>query len=80
MADSEKELKDLMVKEEREKASLILNIQKNENHGIWSQYFMANRRGKIGNSDRLYFLGLQNHCTVTIAMKLKHSSSLEGKL
>ena len=23
---------------------------------------MANRRGKSGNSDRLYFLGLQNHC------------------
>ena len=21
-----------------------------------------NRRGKTGNSDRLYFLGLQNHC------------------
>ena len=23
---------------------------------------MANRRGKTGNSDRFYFLGLQNHC------------------
>ena len=23
---------------------------------------MANRRGKNGNSDRLYFLGLKNHC------------------
>ena len=23
---------------------------------------MANRRGKSGNSDRVYFLGLQNHC------------------
>ena len=23
---------------------------------------MANRRGESGNSDRLYFLGLQNHC------------------
>ena len=23
---------------------------------------MANRRGKSGNSDRFYFLGLQNHC------------------
>ena len=23
---------------------------------------MANRRGKNGNSDRFYFLGLQNHC------------------
>ena len=23
---------------------------------------MINRRGNNGNSDRLYFLGLQNHC------------------
>ena len=26
-------------------------------------HFMANRWGTNGNSDRLYFLGLQNHCT-----------------
>ena len=25
-------------------------------------HFMANRWGNSGNSDRLYFLGLQNHC------------------
>ena len=24
--------------------------------------FMANRRGKNGNSDTFYFPGLQNHC------------------
>ena len=35
---------------------------KNENHGIWSHHFMANRCGNNENSDRLYFLGLQNHC------------------
>ena len=29
---------------------------------IWSHHFMANRWGNNGNSDRLYFLGLQNHC------------------
>ena len=28
----------------------------------WSHRFMANRWGNNGNSDRLYFLGLQNHC------------------
>ena len=39
-----------------------LNIQNNENHGIWSHNFMADRRGKSGNSDKLYFFGLQNHC------------------
>ena len=28
---------------------------------VWSHYFKANRWGNSGNSDRLYFLGLQNH-------------------
>ena len=28
----------------------------------WSHHFMANRWGKSGNSVRLYFFGLQNHC------------------
>ena len=32
---------------------------------------MANRWRKIGSSDRFYFLGLQNHCGQTTAMKLK---------
>ena len=64
MAESEEELKSLLmkVKEESEKAGLKLNIQKNENHGIWSHNFMANRWGNNGNSGRLYFLRLQNHC------------------
>ena len=38
MAESKKELKSLLMKlkEESEKAGLKLNIQKNEDHGIWS--------------------------------------------
>ena len=28
----------------------------------WSHHFMANRWGNNGNSERLYFLQLQNHC------------------
>ena len=32
---------------------------KAQHHGIWSHHFMANR---WGNSVRLYFWGLQNHC------------------
>ena len=61
MAESKEELKSLLmkVKEESEKAGLKLNIQKTKEPGIWSHHFMANR---WGNSDRLYFLGLQNHC------------------
>ena len=31
---------------------------------------MANRWGNNENSDRLHFLGLQNHCKLTAAMKL----------
>ena len=61
---SRDELKSLLmkVKEESEKADLKLNIQKNEDHVIQSHHFMANRWGNNRNSDRLYFLGLQNHC------------------
>ena len=63
MAESE-ELKSLLmkVKEESEKVGLKLNIQKNEDHGIWSHHFMTNRWGNSGNSVRLHFSGLQNHC------------------
>ena len=63
MAESEEELKSLLmkVKEESEKVDLELNIQKTD-HGIWSHHFMANRWGNSGNSERLYLGGLQNHC------------------
>ena len=65
VAESEEKLKSplMKVKEESEKASLKLNIQKNnKNHDIQSHHFMTNRRGKSGNTDRFYFLRLQNHC------------------
>ena len=44
MAESEEELKSLLmkVKEESEKGGLKLNVQKT-NHGIWSHHVMANR-------------------------------------
>ena len=45
MAESKKELKSLLmkVKQDSEKAGSKLNIPKNEDHGIWSHHFMANR-------------------------------------
>ena len=63
-AETEEELKSLLmeVKEESDKVVLKLNIQKNEDHGIRSHHFMGNRWGNSGNSVRLYFEGLQNHC------------------
>ena len=62
MAESKEKLKSLLikVKEEREKAGLKLNIQKTKIMAS-CHHFMANRWGNNGNSDRLYFLGLQNH-------------------
>ena len=63
MAESEEELKSLLmkVKGESEKAGLKLNIQKMKimaSGPITSWQIDA----KTGNSVRLYFGGLQNHC------------------
>ena len=62
VAENKEELKSLWikVKEESEKASLKLNIQKTKI--IASRHFTTNRWGNNGNSERLYFLGLQKHC------------------
>ena len=56
MAESEEELKSLLmkVKEESEKVELKAQHSENEDHGIRSHLFMGNR---WGNSVRLYFLG-----------------------
>ena len=64
MAENEEELNSLLmkVKEESEKVGLKLNISENEDHSIWSHHFMGNRWGNSGNSVRLYYFGLQNHC------------------
>ena len=53
----------------------------NEDHGIWSHHFMANRWGNSRDSVRLYFLGAPKSLQmVTAAMKLKDAYSLEEKL
>ena len=64
MAESKEELKCFLmrVKEEGEKAGLKLNIQKikiTASSPITSWQIDGE---KSGNSDRFYFLGLQNHC------------------
>ena len=62
MVKSKEELKSLLmkVKEDSEKAGLKLNIHKNmimaSGPITYDKYMWKN-----GNSDRLYFLGLQNH-------------------
>ena len=62
--ESEEKLKSLLMEMKRGEWKSWLKTQhsKNEDHGIWSHHFMANRWGNSGNSDRLYFGGLQNHC------------------
>ena len=54
VAEGEEELKGFLmrVKEESEKTGLKLNIQKTKT--------MAS--GPFGSNEKLYFLGLQNHC------------------
>ena len=64
MAESEEELKNLLMKVKKESGKSWLKAQHSENkdHGMWSHHYMANRWGNSGNSVRLYFFGFQNHC------------------
>ena len=64
MAESEEGLKSLLmkVKEESEKVGLKLNIQKMKIMASGPITSWENRWGNSGNSVRLYFWGLQNHC------------------
>ena len=63
MAESEEELKSLLmrVKQESEKAGLKLNILKTKIMASGTSPH-AKQMGKHQNSDRLYFVRLQNHC------------------
>ena len=74
MAECEEELKSLLMKvtEESEKAGLKLNIQKNEDYGIWSHHFVANRWGKQWNQRQTLFSWAPKPLQMmTAAMKLK---------
>ena len=82
MAESEEELKSLLmkVKEESEKVGLKLNIQ---NTKIMASGPITSWEidGETVESVRLYFLGAPKSLQmVTAAMKLKDVYSLEGKL
>ena len=70
----------MKVKEENKKSWLKNQHSKNEDHGIWSHHFMANRWGNSGNSDRLFSWAPKSLQMVTVAMKLKDTCSLEEKL
>ena len=58
MAESEEELKSLLMKVKEERKSWFkAQHSENEDHGIWSHHFLANRWGNSGNGGRLYFGG-----------------------
>ena len=65
MEETKEELKSLLikVKEESEKAGLKLKIQKAKDHGLLVPSFHGRQMGVggNGNSERLYFPGLQNN-------------------
>ena len=63
MAESEEKLKSLMMKVKEESENwLKTQHSENQDHGIWSHHFLANRWGNSRISDRLDFFVLQNHC------------------
>ena len=83
MAESEEELKNLLmkVKEASGKVGFKVNIQKTKIMESSSHHFMANRWRNSGNSGRLYFFWAPKSLQmVTAALKLKDTCSLEKKL
>ena len=71
----------MKVKEENEKSWLKTQHSKNEDHGIWSYHFMANRLGKMWKQGQISLSWAPKSLqTVIAAMKLKDVCSLEEKL
>ena len=81
-AESEEELKSLLmkVKEESEKVVLKLNIQKTKIMASGPTTSWEIDGGISANSVRLFFWAAKSLQMVTAAMKLKDAYSLEGKL
>ena len=79
MAESEEELKSLLmkVKEENEKVGLKLNIQKTK---IMASGPITSCQIGWGNSGRLFFWAPKSLRMVIAAMNLKDTYSLEEKL
>ena len=81
-AESEEELRGLLmrVKEDNEKAGLKLNIQKLRSWHLVPSHHGKQERGKWQQWQILFYWAPKSLWTVTIAMKLKDTCSLEGKL
>ena len=81
MAESEEELKNLLmtVEEESEKAGLKFNIQKPKIMASGPITSWQTEGGEVEEVTDFIFLGSKITMDVTAAMKLKHPCSLEGK-
>ena len=67
--------------ERRERKSWLKTQHlKYQDHGIWSHHFMANIWGNNENRERLYFLGLQNHCRCECSHEIKRHLLLGRKV
>ena len=78
MAESEEELKSLLMKVRGEwKSWLKAQHSKNEDHGIWSHHFMGNR---WGNSGWLNFSGLQKSLDGDCSHEIKRCLLLGRKV
>ena len=79
-AENKEELKSLLmkVKKESENVGLKLNIQKTKIMAS-GPIFTANRWGNSGNSDRVCFLGLPNHCRCDCSHEIKRRLLLGSK-
>ena len=67
-------------KEESEKVALKLNIQKNEDHGIRSHHFMANRWGTVETVTDFILQGSKITADGNCSHEIKRRLLLEGKL
>ena len=70
----------MKVKEECGKSWLKAQHSENEDHGIWSHHFMANRWETVETVSDFILGAPKSLQMVTAAMKLKDAYSLEGKL
>ena len=82
MAECEEELRSLLMKvtEESEKAGLKLNIQKNEDNGIWSHRFMAKNGDTMETVTDFIFLGSEITADGDCSHEIKRCLLLQKKL
>ena len=80
IAENKEDLESLWWRWKEWKSWLKTQHSKNEDHGIQSHHFMVKRWENNGNSDRLFSWARKSLCTLSIAMKLNDTYSLEEKL